>query len=413
MHICIFQTGEPLHIDEGQYRPMRCMLLADKLLAEGYSITIISSSFFHQRKSFRSKSFKTIKIQDRLTIHLIPSLGYKKHISLKRIIDHLFLALNLHLFLRKQRSFKPDRIFIGFPPILSSFIISRWALKSNIPYIVDVKDKWPEIFIEPFPNILKPLAVFLTKPFFMITIYVFKKASKITTISKGYVSWIKKLLKLKKSSIFISPLIRKPINLREEDKNLNKILFINKGINLNKDQYFCFVGSYSKSFDFNFIGKLSKRIINKYPNIKIILCGTGDQYEILIKKFKDYPNLFVFGEINLYEAKLLIKKSLATLAPYKNNPNFNDHIPNKIIESLENGIPFITTIDGKLKDLIKKENNGIYIKNKKNIDITKIEKLINDKMFRANLKLNARRSYKKLFNFDETYSNIINNLKNL
>ena len=110
---------------------------------------------------------------------------------------------------------------------------------------------------------------------------------------------------------------------------------------------------------------------------------------------------------------MLIKKSLATLAPYKNNPNFNDHIPNKIIESLENGIPFITTIDGKLKDLIKKENNGIYIKNKKNIDITKIEKLINDKMFRANLKLNARRSYKKLFNFDETYSNIINNLKNL
>ena len=35
MQICIFQTGEPLHIDKGNYRPMRCMLLADKLIDKG------------------------------------------------------------------------------------------------------------------------------------------------------------------------------------------------------------------------------------------------------------------------------------------------------------------------------------------------------------------------------------------
>ena len=80
---------------------------------------------------------------------------------------------------------------------------------------------------------------------------------------------------------------------------------------------------------------------------------------------------------------------------------------------MENGTPFVTTIDGKLKSLIKKENNGIFITNKKNIDIKNIEKLINDKNFRITLKLNARRSYKKLFNFDMTYSKIITYLKNI
>ena len=54
-----------------------------------------------------------------------------------------------------------------------------------------------------------------------------------------------------------------------------------------------------------------------------------------------------------------------------------------------------------------------YIPNKKNIDIKNIEKLINDKNFRNTLKLNARRSYKKLFNFDMTYSKIITYLKNI
>ena len=53
MQICIFQTGEPLHIDKGNYRPMRCMLLADKLIENGHKVTIISSDFFHQKQIHR------------------------------------------------------------------------------------------------------------------------------------------------------------------------------------------------------------------------------------------------------------------------------------------------------------------------------------------------------------------------
>ena len=40
------------------------------------------------------------------------------------------------------------------------------------------------------------------------------------------------------------------------------------------------------------------------------------------------------GEINKKNAKVLISNATATLAPYINNLNFRDHIPNKIIESL-------------------------------------------------------------------------------
>ena len=66
MHICLFQTGEPLHIDKGDYRPMRCILLADKLLEQGHKVTIISSTFFHQRKINRANSFKKIKVNKNL-----------------------------------------------------------------------------------------------------------------------------------------------------------------------------------------------------------------------------------------------------------------------------------------------------------------------------------------------------------
>ena len=218
MEICIFQTGEPLHIDKGNYRPMRCMLLADKLIEKGHKVIIISSDFFHQRKIHRFNRFKLIKVKKNLEIQLIPSIGYQKHVSLVRVIDHFILAFNLFLFLKKNKKFRPDKIFLGYPPILTSLVITKWCLKKRISFILDVKDKWPEHFIEPFPPFARSIAKFLLKPYFISTKYIFNKATKITSITDDYIDWIKCFSNDTKDSdrYFLSPLIRKPFQLSEK-----------------------------------------------------------------------------------------------------------------------------------------------------------------------------------------------------
>ena len=136
----------------------------------------------------------------------------------------------------------------------------------------------------------------------------------------------------------------------------------------------------------------------------------GDQYHNLSKEFSKLPNCKYLGEINKFNAKTLISYSVATLAPYINNKNFNNHIPNKIIESLENNTPFITTLDGKLKSIIEKYNNGIFIPYKAIIDVSKFEKILNNQDYRNTLKNNAKYSYEKLFNFEKTFNQIENEL---
>ena len=412
MEICIFQTGEPLHIDKGNYRPMRCMLLADKLIEKGHKVIIISSDFFHQRKIHRFNRFKLIKVKKNLEIQLIPSIGYQKHVSLIRVIDHFILAFNLFLFLKKNKKFRPDKIFLGYPPILTSLVITKWCLKKRISFILDVKDKWPEHFIEPFPPFARSIAKFLLKPYFISTKYIFNKATKITSITDDYIDWIKCFSNDTKDSdrYFLSPLIRKPFQLSEE-KFKDSINFWEKNnLDIVKDKYFCFIGSYTTSFDFQFIYKSAKLLIKSFPEVKFILCGSGDQYHNLSKEFSKLPNCKFLGEINKFNAKTLISYSVATLAPYINNKNFNNHIPNKIIESLENNTPFITTLDGKLKSIIEKYNNGIFIPNKDILDVSKFEKILNNQDYRNTLKNNAKYSYEKLFNFEKTFNQIENEL---
>jgi len=412
MEICILQTGEPLHIDKGNYRPMRCMLLADKLIEKGHKVIIISSDFFHQRKVHRFNKFKLIKVKKNLEIQLIPSIGYQKHVSLVRVIDHFILAFNLFLFLKKNKKFRPDKIFLGYPPILTSLVITKWCLKKRISFILDVKDKWPEHFIEPFPPFARSIAKLLLKPYFISTKYIFNKATKITSITDDYIDWIKCFSNDKKDSdrYFVSPLIRKPFQLSEEKLKISINFWHKNNLDIFKDKYFCFIGSYTTSFDFQFIYKSAKLLIKSFPEVKFILCGSGDQYHNLSKEFSKLPNCKFLGEINKFNAKTLISYSVATLAPYINNKNFNNHIPNKIIESLENKTPFITTLDGKLKSIIEKYNNGIFIPNKDIIDVSKFEKILNNQEYRNTLKNNAKYSYEKLFNFEKTFNQIENEL---
>ena len=78
MNIWILQTGEPLHSDGENARPMRAMNLANKLIENGHSVTLWSSAFSHQIKSHRTKTYKKIKISNKLQIRLVPSPDIKK-----------------------------------------------------------------------------------------------------------------------------------------------------------------------------------------------------------------------------------------------------------------------------------------------------------------------------------------------
>ena len=55
MLVWILQTGEPLHIDEGNPRPMRAINLSNKLIEAGHQVVLWSSAFSHQGKRYREQ----------------------------------------------------------------------------------------------------------------------------------------------------------------------------------------------------------------------------------------------------------------------------------------------------------------------------------------------------------------------
>ena len=62
--------------------------------------------------------------------------------------------------------------------------------------------------------------------------------------------------------------------------------------------YYCAIGRLTKQKNFMFLCKAFKKVINKYPNIRLLIIGEGEQKKILthyIKKNDLEKNIFLIG----------------------------------------------------------------------------------------------------------------------
>ncbi|MAJ97280.1 MAG: hypothetical protein CMI56_01525 [Parcubacteria group bacterium] len=361
MKIWVVQTGEPLHIDGGNPRPMRAMNLSDRLVERGHEVVIWSSSFYHQEKIHRSKEFKEISVSDRLTVKLIPSRGYSRNIGLGRLIDHAQLAFNMNRILGDTSESKPDLAFIGFPPIeLASYMLS-WLTKRGCPTILDIKDQWPSLFLEPFPNKLKPFVQFCLSPYFFLARSAMKRATVVTTMSKGYLDWMYRFSDRKRTNIDqVIPLTgpRREHSVTQINEGREWLRSI--GVDASHDRRFVFIGSFMSVFDFTPVRDAAKKMLESDIDCQFVICGDGGSSNELHELMSGLDNVLLPGWIDSSQMVALAQVSRGAIIPYKNIENFTANLPNKVIDSLGLGLPIITQLEGELKKLIEQENVGLF-----------------------------------------------------
>ena len=412
MNVWIFQTGEPLHSDNGNPRPMRAMNLANTLVTKGHNVVIWSSGFYHQKKIQRAKLYKKIFISKKLEIRLIPSPGYKKNISIQRLFDHFKLAYNLKKKLDVEKNL-PDVAFVGYPPIETAFIMTNWLKKKKIPYLLDIKDQWPLIFIESVPKILQPLIQLILSPYFFIAKKTFKDSPGICAMSKSFVDWSLNFSNRRKSKFDIVTPLTSPYNkLNSLEMKQASLWWAKKGLVQNKVFRIIFIGSFSRIFDFDLIFNVANQFLKKDINCEFVFCGDGEFKESLKIKSKNFSNIKVMNWIDLPKAIALLKISSAFIAPYKNKTDFMKSIPNKIIDAIKFSIPLLSPLKGEVEDLIKKNKIGFVYYDQKSL-VKSICILINNENLHKKISNNAKKLYQDKFEFNKVYSRLIKNLENL
>lgn len=355
MHAWIVQTGEPLPTDERVIRGMRAINLARALNDRGHAVTLWSSDFNHQEKRHRFRRDVVIRRDELLQVRLVNSIGYRRNIGLRRIADHFGLARGFSRLARHAKL--PDVAFIGFPPVEIACAAVMLCRRNSVPCLLDIKDLWPDLFEDPLPELLRPVARSLLWPLHALTRRAIANCDGICAPSEGFLQWARAKGRVpKRPSDCIAPLTTTRSGVPAREASQADAYWDALGSPADGRPRATFVGSMSRSFDFDCLLRAARS--ERGRAWQWVLCGDGESMASIRSGASGLGNVLLPGWIDRARIDSILRRSTIGLAPYKSIQNFELNICNKVYDYLEAGLPVVSPLRGDVQLLLRREGVG-------------------------------------------------------
>lgn len=407
MKIWVIQRAESLPIERNVSK-MRTAMLVDELIKNGHSVVWWTSAFDHFKKKWRFKKDTTLKITKSFEIVALKGIGYKKNISLRRFVDHRILAKKFKKSFHK--ALKPDVIIASTPNHDLAYEAVVYAKKNNIPIIVDVRDPWPDIFLEHIPKNFRKIFKLLFRKDFKMIRFVLQRADGIIAVTENMFKWGLKYAGREKNKYDkIIPLgYKKYENKTEADV---KKRFRNIERSLNKKFIVLFIGTITKSYHNPSIILKAAKKLSRNKNIHFVISGDGEAFIELKNKASSLNNVTLTGWVNQPEKEFLLKHSNLGICPSIKSVNLPS---NKVPCYLSAGLPVLSSFGGEIKKIIEKYKIGFfYPPNDLDTLVGYIKKLYQNPPLYKKISINAINIFNKMFDANKIYQEYARCIENL
>lgn len=332
----------------------------------GYQTIYLSSDFHHAKKQH---------ISSMSGVDLIHVLGYKRNLSVLRLLSHFQFAKKVYKFLIAE---KPDVVYVKFPPNSLVKYIYLFKKKNNCKVIFDVFDLWPESL---------PISDTLNKLLFPLTCIWKNKRDRylhcgdlFITECNMYKSFLPEQISSKCRTIYLT---KKDIDYSYHNKNkLNELKL-------------CYLGGINNLIDLDEIGNIIKELKTKV-DVSLDIIGDGINKD----KFIDLANcmnckVYYHGVIYDETKKYNIMKH-CDLGLNIMKTNVCVALTLKSIDYLRAGLGLISNIPYDTEQIIMREGCGIISNQIGDFDINKIQ----------TIKSNARKVYEEYFSYEKCKNDI-------
>lgn len=392
----------------GNNKVWRTAMLA-KLLSVKNNVTRWTSTFDHQQKEYLYKENIKVKVSDNLSRFFLHSkIPYYKNVSFSRIKNHIEVAKSFEKKIKNES--KPDLIYCSFPTIELAYLSVNFGKENDIPVIVDVRDLWPDIFLDLLPNFLKPLGKFILRDFHVKTKYIFKNAYGITAVSRKYLEFGLKYAEreiTEKDGIF--PLgYDDSIEIKLSVDELEELSLLK--IDTDKINVW-FVGSFGKTYDLSPVIEAAICMYENHPNVNFIFSGDGEKMNTWKKESRGLNNIIFTGWVGRKEMQYLSSNSSIGLMAYaKGAPQ---GLPNKVFEYMASGLPILSSLETETKDLLENEQIGLtYKAGSSESFIKELKKLILNTKDLEDMGIHSRKVFENNFKSEIIYNDLMNHLEN-
>lgn len=392
MNVWLIQIGETFPFVDGA-RPLRTAYLAKALADRGHTVTWWGTSFDHFKKEWVADGDRVIVWDERLTLVAIKGLGYKKNLSLSRYLDHRLIAKKFKKMIAGHP--RPDIIVAALPSYDLAFEAVRFGKKTSVPVVIDIRDQWPDIFIDNLPVGLK---------FFgrKVLAYDFFMARKAIQEAYALVSMMPLILKWgltyagrpqsNRDKVFY-------LGYEESDDGKGNLALPDYLRGHEKKFIISFVGTFGAYHNPSILLEAAGHLKNN--GILFVLAGNGQFYNEIKEKASRLDNVVLPGWLNQKEIAALLSHSHVGMCTTTRKAFF---FPNKVFTYLAAGLPIFSAFDGDLKKIIEDRKIGFfYPPDDASRLLECIRSLYDDQDLYKEMASNARQTFLELFDAGNIY----------
>ncbi len=331
----------------------RIKMIREVFICKGYDVDILTSDYDHINKN---------KITNKNSNCLyIPTLSYKKNISITRVLSHIKFAKDTYIRLSE---IQPDIIYALLPPNSVGKMCSKYKIRNKkVKLMVDIIDMWPESM-----PLQKMMQTYIYKSWKNIRNKTIEVADYVFTECDLYRERMKKeLLKKKGCTLYLC-----------KSQEINSYLRVSTDNIASKAIKLCYLGSINNIIDLNAISRVVYNLKKNGFYVEVNIIGDGESREKLVDIIEKS------GGTAIYYGKIFDEKQKETIM---NKCHFGLNLmketvcvglTTKSIDYFSIGLPIINNLKGDTWKFVEQYNIGINYDVEddiNNIDISRITQM--------------------------------------
>ena len=348
--------------------------LAKQLVSYGHNVTIFSAGFHYtllkETVVYNQYGYK-IEDKDGVKFVWIKTFPYKKN-NIKRMINIISYAWKLNFVVPKLGFDNPDIIIGSTVHPFAGVIGYRFAKKYKIPFIFEIRDLWPQTFID--MGIWKKESL-ASRVFKAIEKYTVKRADAIISLSPMTERYLKDEYGYEKVIYIPNSVDLEYFNQNKSLPDMNKTFEQLQKLKDNGKKIYMFTGAIVQSNSIDMFIETAKKL--KIKDIQVVLVGKGQErvkYEQIAKN-ESLSNISFLDPVD----KKLVPKLLNyadVLLLVQGNVQWGSS--NKLYDYLAAKKPIITSLYAKHNDVVENIGCGYSSEHGNSDDMVKnIEKMYN------------------------------------
>lgn len=309
-------------------------------------------------KGYKNKLYQTEEM-DGITVVRVWSYMSGNEGVLKRTIDYIsygVMAFFASLFI------KTDIIIATTPQFFTAVFGCMAAFFKRKPWIIEVRDLWPES-IKAVDAIKHGRVInFLEK----IELFLYRNATRIIVVTDAFKDNIsargisKAKIDVVKNGVVLH---RYPVKPKSQSLLQN--------LGLENKFIIGYLGTHGMAHKLSFILDCAKKVTD--PDIHFVFVGNGAMKEKLLaqKERLNLNNVSMLPSVPKAEVKEFISIFDVALVPLRKNETFKTVIPSKIFENAAMGKPILLGLEGECKQIIEEHEAGLCFEPENEADFLK------------------------------------------